>query len=157
MRRILKLVFGFLFVSTVVWGAGQLVTRSKSSQDPAADDLDVYTFWMNKQIVSRSQALRRVTSRVLMGGAVIDLREAKPSPDGLSVDVGTAMGGTALLVPKEWNVILDEQSENSQVQIALDPGAGADADAPVVDVLLRTRYGGALVGHELPSDWQRGG
>ena len=154
MRRLLKLVFGFLFVSTVVWGVGQVVTRSKSSQDSAADELDAYTFWMNKNVVARSQQLRRVTSRVLMGGATIDLRQAQPAPEGLTVDVSTLMGGTALLVPKEWNVIVDERSENAEVEIALETDA-AGPDAPVVDVLLTTRMGGALIGHELPSQWER--
>lgn len=156
MRRILKFVFGFLIVSSVAWGVGQLVTRSKSSEDPAADDLETYTFWTNKQVVASSQQLRRVTSRVLMGGATIDLRQARPAPEGLTVDVGTLMGGTALLVPKDWNVVVDERSENAEVEIALDADA-AGPDAPVVDVLLTTRMGGALVGHELPSQWERRG
>jgi hypothetical protein len=154
MRRILRFLFGFLFVSSVVWGVGQLVTRSKSSEDPAAEELEAYTFWMNKQVVAESQQLRRVTSRVLMGGASIDLRQAKPAPEGLTVDIGTLMGGTALLVPKDWNVVVDERSENAEVEIALDTEA-AGPDAPVVEVLLSTRMGGALVGHELPSQWER--
>jgi hypothetical protein len=156
MRRILKFVFGFLIVSSVAWGVGQLVTRSKSSDDPAADELETYTFWTNKQVVASSQRLRRVTSRVLMGGATIDLRQAQPAPEGLTVDVGTLMGGTALLVPKDWNVVVDERSENAEVEIALDADA-AGPDAPVVDVLLTTRMGGALVGHALPSQWVQGG
>lgn len=154
MRRILKLIFGFLVVSSIVWGAGQLFTRSKSTQDLTDDELDTYTFWMTNKVVSQSQALRRVNARVLMGGATIDLRQAQPSPDGLSVDVSTVLGGTALLVPKEWNVVVDERSENAEVEIALE--SSEDADAPVVDVLLKTQMGGALVGHELPSQWQMG-
>lgn len=154
MRRIAKLIFGFLVVSSIVWGAGQLFTRSKSTQDLTDDELDTYTFWMTNKVVSESQALRRVNARVLMGGATIDLRQAQPSPDGLSVDVSTVLGGTALLVPKEWNVVVDERSENAEVEIALE--SSEDADAPVVDVLLKTQMGGALVGHELPSQWQMG-
>ena len=150
MRRLLKLVLGFLVVSSVIWGVGQAVTRSRSSDDLADDELDVYTFWMGKEAIATSQALRRVTARVLMGGATIDLRQAQPAPEGLVVDVGTMMGGTALLVRKDWNVNVDEQSENAQVEIRLDDGAEAASDAPVVDVVLKTKYGGALVGYELP-------
>lgn len=155
MKRLLKLVLGFFVISSVVWGIGQLVTRSKSSADPAADELDVYTFWMGREVVSRSQSLRRVTARVLMGGLSLDLRQAEPAPEGLTVDIATMMGGTALLVRKDWNVTVDEQSEQSQVEIQLDTGTEAAADAPTVDVLLKTRYGGALVGHELPEQMKK--
>ncbi len=39
-----------------------------------------------------------------MAGATIDLRDAHPSPEGITVDVATVMSGTAVLVSKDWDV-----------------------------------------------------
>lgn len=150
MRRIIKWVLVFLAVNSVAWAVGQAITRSKSSADLASDELEVYTFWAGREVVSRSSNLRSVKSRVLMGGASIDLREATPSSEGITVDVGTMMGGTALLVRKDWDVQVEEQTKSSGVEVRLDSEAALPSDNPKVTVLLRTTYGGALVGYELP-------
>lgn len=151
MRRIIKWVLVLLAIDTVIWIVGQAITRSKTSADLASDDLEVYTFWSGREFVSRSPNLRSVRSRVVMGGATIDLREAIPSSDGITVDVGTMMGGTAVLVRKDWDVQVEEQTKSASVEVRLDRGTALPSDSPKVTVLLRTTYGGALVGYELSS------
>ena len=87
-----------------------------------------------------------------MGGASIDLREAVPAEEGVTVDVGTMLGGVAVLVRKDWHVEVIEQTNSASVEIALEEGAEVSADSPEVTVYLRTSYGGALVGYELPAE-----
>ena len=151
MRRILRWLLVLVAINAVAWAAGQLITRSKSSGDLDSDELDIYTFWSGREVISRSPRLKRVTSRVLMGGATIDLRQAQPSPEGITVDVGTVLGGTALLVSKDWDVRVEEQTRAAGVEVRVDTGASLPSDAPKVTVLLRTTFGGALVGYETPN------
>jgi len=86
-----------------------------------------------------------------MGGATVDLREALPSPDGLTVDIGTLMGGTAVLVSKDWDVEVEETTRSSSVEVRLDSRTETSSEQPKVTVHLATTFGGALVGYELPS------
>lgn len=150
MRRLLKWALGFLIVNSAVWFAGQAITRSKTSPDLTADEIEVYTFWNGAEFVPTSESLRSVRARILMGGATVDLREATPAPEGLTVDVGTTMGGVAVLVRKDWDVEVDEQSKSAQVEVRLDDGTEVSSESPKVTVNLATTYGGALVGYELP-------
>ncbi len=151
MRRMFKWILGFLVVNTVVWAVGQAITRSRTSHDLSGDELEFYTFWNGTEFVPQSPSLRHVKARVLMGGATVDLREALPSPDGITVDIGTLMGGIALLVSKDWDVEVVETTRASGVEVRLDSGPEASSDLPNVTVHLATTFGGALVGHDLPS------
>ena len=151
MRRIFKWILAFLVANTVVWAVGQAITRSRTSRDLSGDELEFYTFWNGTEFVPRSLSLRHVKARVLMGGATVDLREALPSPDGLTVDIGTLMGGTAVLVSKDWDVEVVETTRSSSVEVRLDSRTEASSEQPKVTVHLATTFGGALVGYELPS------
>ena len=152
MRRILKWTLGLLVINTLVWAVGQAITRSKTSRDLAADEVELYTFWNGPAFVPRSASLRRVKARVLMAGATIDLREAQPSEEGTVIDVSTLMGGTAVLVRKDWNVEVVEETNASDVEVRLDTGAEIPTDSSKMTVHLRTTLGGALVGYELPAE-----
>ena len=151
MRRIFKWILVLLVANTVVWAVGQAITRSRTSRDLSGDELEFYTFWNGTEFVPRSPSLRHVKARVLMGGATVDLRKAVPSPDGITVDIGTLMGGTAVLVSKDWNVEVVETTRASSVEVRLDSRAEASSDLPKVTVNLATTFGGALVGYKLPS------
>ena len=153
MRPTAKWLFRLMLFNAVIWAVGQAITRSKTSSDLTADDLEFYTFWNGDEHVARSDSLRRVKARTVMGGATIDLRKAIPSEQGLSVDVDTRMAGTAVLVPRGWNVDVVEETRSSEVVIKIDHVEGELADGPEVTINLRTTFGGALVGHELPADY----
>ncbi len=152
MRRTFKWLIRWMLINTLVWAVGQIITRSKTSKDLNAEDVELYSFWNGVEFVLRSSSLRRVKARVLMAGATIDLREARPSEEGLAVDVGTLMAGTAVLVPKDWNVEVVEETKASEVEIRLADGDDVSADGPKVVIYLGTTFGGALVGHKLPSE-----
>ncbi|MCZ6739336.1 MAG: hypothetical protein O7C01_06125 [Actinobacteria bacterium] len=152
MRRTFKWLIRWMLINTLVWAVGQIITRSKTSKDLNAEDVELYSFWNGVEFVLRSSSLRRVKARVLMAGATIDLREARPSEEGLAVDVGTLMAGTAVLVPRDWNVEVVEKTKASEVEIRLADGDDVSADGPKVVIYLGTTFGGALVGHKLPSE-----
>ena len=152
MRRVLKLLLGLMIINSIVWAAGQALTRSKSSKDLGAEDVELYTFWNGAEHVLRSDSLKSAKARILMGGATIDLRESEPSDQGATVDVATTLGGAAVLVRKDWDVDVIEETRNAEVEIRLDSGAAASSDAPKMTIRLATTLGGAFVGYELPKD-----
>ncbi len=148
MRRILKWALGLLVLNTLVWAVGQVIARSQTTSDVTADNVDFQAFWASPTFVPRSTSLRRVNARVVMAGATVDLRDAIPADGGAVVFVTTLLGGTAVLVRKDWDVEVVEETKSSQVEVRLDSGMELPSDSPRVTVHLRTTYGGALVGHE---------
>jgi len=152
MRRILKWVLGLLVLNTLVWAIGQAVTRSKTTSDLTSEDVELHTFWGSPTFVPRSTSLRQVTAHVVMGGATIDLRDAQPAEGGIVVNVTTLLGGTAVLVRREWDVEVVEETRSSAVEIRLDTETEVSSDGPKVTVHLRTSFGGALVGYEPSSE-----
>ena len=148
MRRILKWVLGLLALNTLVWAVGQAITRSKTSSDLTASDVDFYGFWDSPTFIPRSTSLQRVNARVVMAGATIDLREAIPADGGSVVQVTTLLGGTAVLVRRDWDVEVVEETKSSEVEVRLDSETELPPNSPKVTVHLRTTYGGALIGYE---------
>lgn len=153
MRRLAKWALGLFLLNTVVWAVGQAVARSRTSPDLSADEVELYTFWNGAEFAPSSDSLRRVKARILMGGATVDLRQAQPAEDGLEVDVGTMLGGAAVLVPKDWDVDVIEDTRSSSVEVRLDESAELPSDSPKATIQLATTYGGALVGYELPAEY----
>ena len=45
MQRTTKWFFRFMLINAVIWAVGQAITRSRTSSDLTADDLEFYTFW----------------------------------------------------------------------------------------------------------------
>ncbi len=148
MRRILKWVLGLLVLNTLVWAVGQAITRSKTTSDLTASDVDFYAFWDSPTFIPRSNSLHLVNARVVMAGATIDLREATPAEGGTVVYVTTLLGGTAVLVRKDWDIEVVEETKSAEVEVRLDSATELPPDSPKVTVHLRTTYGGALVGYE---------
>jgi hypothetical protein len=64
------------------------------------------------------------------------------------------LGGVAVLVAKDWDVEVTENTKSSTVEIRLDDGAELASNGPRVTVRIDTAYGGALVGFELPAEYQ---
>jgi hypothetical protein len=152
MRRLLKWTIRVWLINVVIWAVAQAITRSRTSRDLAGSELEFYTFWNGSEFVPESPSLRHLKARVLMGGATVDLRQVQPSPEGATIDVGTLLGGTAVLVSKDWDVEVVERTRASEVEVRLDATAEASSDRPKVTVLLGTSFGGALVGYELTSE-----
>jgi hypothetical protein len=152
MRRTFKWVLGLIVLNTLVWAVGQAITRSKTTSDLTADDVELHTFWDSPTFVPRSASLRQVNAHVVMAGATIDLREAQPAEGGAVIDVTTLLGGTAVLVRRDWDVEVVEETKSSEVEVRLDSGTETPPDSPKVTVNLRTSFGGALVGYEPSSE-----
>jgi len=152
MRRVLKLVIGLIVLNALVWAVARAINESKTTSDLTADDVEFHTFWDSPTFVPRSTSLRQVKAHVVMAGATIDLREAQPADGGTVVEVTTLLGGTAVLVRRDWDVEVVEETKSSEVEVRLDSGTDIPPNSPKVTVQLRTSFGGALVGYEPSSE-----
>jgi predicted membrane protein len=149
-NRIAKAVIWWIAANVVVWGVLQLVARKLSSGDETGDDVELYTIWCGNQFRSTAQQLRSIRAVTTMGGLELDLRSAAIGPEGADVTIRTTLGGTSLLVRRDWRVLVNEETSNAEFEDRTEDPEGLPDDAPVVRVNASTRLGGALVAYDSP-------
>lgn len=78
---------------------------------------------------------------VLMGGALVDFRNAQPSARPIRVDVLVVMGGVQIVVPSTWNVQIEADVTMGGIR---DMRSGVvDAQRPVdIEITGRVLMGG---------------
>jgi cell wall-active antibiotic response 4TMS protein YvqF len=89
----------------------QLVTRAfrgpmstQASADPMAR-LSTFAVWSGIERKPASQEFQGGDVSAVMGGARIDLRGAKPIPEGAVLDLFVWWGGVELTIPEHWKVV----------------------------------------------------
>lgn len=99
------------------------------------------------KLVCTAQKLRGAWLTAIFGGITLDLRDARPAPEGASINATAAFGGVDILVPKGWRISvrstpifggLDDKTDHSQ--------APAD-DAPMLHIDAVTVFGGVEIKH----------
>ena len=89
----------------------QLVTRAFHARGPldSVDDpsarLNTFAIWSQIDRKPASQEFRGGDVSAVMGGARIDLRRAKPAPEGAVLDLFVWWGGVEITVPEHWKVV----------------------------------------------------
>lgn len=80
--------------------------KSTSSVDPDQNDtsIDVFTILGGGNFSTRSQKLKGGNVVAVMGGAVIDVREADTQTNVIEIDVIAVMGGAEIKIPPHWQV-----------------------------------------------------
>ncbi len=91
---------------SLLTGNGKKSKRVKDSGDKDNYISGVALFsGLERKISSKSFRGGNITA--LFGGAEIDLRNAKISPDGASLDLTALFGGVEIRLPDEWNIELN--------------------------------------------------
>lgn len=142
MKRTLK-AFGLLAIAAYLAAvvAALIIKLTRPSHgDEESDTVDLVTIFTGLELASRARSFLGGTVLTMFGGAEIDLRNATPDPEGACLEVRTIFGGTEILVPEEWNVVLDAQSilggsENRA-------GATGATEGPTLRVHALTVFGG---------------
>ena len=89
----------------------QLLTRglrARSPFDPGADPtstMNSFAFWSQIGRKPVSQEFRGGDASAVMGSVRIDLRGAKPVPEGAVVDLFVWWGGVDIRVPENWKIV----------------------------------------------------
>ncbi|MGH8946947.1 MAG: hypothetical protein ACRDVL_12465 [Acidimicrobiia bacterium] len=76
----------------------------ESHAEPETEDIDLVAIFEGRHLISTADPFFGGKVLVAFGGALIDLREATPSPTGILVDLAVFMGGVSVVVPEGWRV-----------------------------------------------------
>ncbi len=113
----------------------------------ANERIHAFAMFGGTEILSQSNCLTGVDATALFGAAVVDLRAAKLSPEGASVDVTVAFGGIKILVPSGWEII----TNGLPIFGGFDNKTSRDeipSGAPRLVVRGTVAFGGVEVKHE---------
>jgi hypothetical protein len=108
---------------------------------------------MGGSAVRASDALDDAVASVMMGGLMLDLRQARPTKQPVRLEVLAIMGGVQLIVPEDWNVRIDVEAVMGGIRDGR--AAGAESERPL-DLLVSgtVLMGGLEIASRLPAWWQ---
>jgi hypothetical protein len=99
---------------------------------------------------------RRMKIVAIMGGAHLDLREARFPPGVVELDVTAVMGGIEIVVPPGLAVQMHGSAIMGGFADVDRAPANPDPDAPLLRVRGLTMMGGVAVSMRLPGESERG-
>jgi predicted membrane protein len=147
-----KSAWDFVWPAAIVFVGLVIVARWAGRTVPSSDFPDdvirATAVFGGPKIVSTAQHFQGAWLTAFFGGVTLDLRGARPAPEGASVNATIAFGGVDILVPKGWRISvrstpifggLDDKTDHS------DPPA---PDAPTLHIDAVTVFGGVDIKHE---------
>lgn len=99
------------------------------------------------KLVSSAQHFEGAWLTAFFGGVTLDLRDARPAPDGASVNATVAFGGIDIIVPKGWRISVRSTPLFGGVEDKTDRSEPPAADAPTLHVDALTVFGGVAIKH----------
>ena len=136
----------------VVAGAAIVLRWSGRSIAPGTSPEDTIrstAVFGGPKLASTSQRFQGAWLTAIFGGITLDLREARPAPDGASINATAAFGGIDLIVPKGWRISVRSTPIFGGFEDKTDRTQPPPDDAPL---LLRIdavcAFGGVQVKHE---------
>jgi cell wall-active antibiotic response 4TMS protein YvqF len=115
----------------------------------AGDDVVVASgVFSGPTVASASQAFRGASLTAVFGGVLLDLRQARPAPEGARVTATTAFGGVDILVPHGWRIAVRGTPIFGGVDDKTVHDSDLPADAPLLTVDAFAAFGGVAIKHE---------
>jgi hypothetical protein len=145
MNRLVKTLFWLLVINTAGWLGGRLLGRQFSAGNESTDEFTTATFYGGDTFVSVAPALRSGRALVVMGGLMLDLRDAALDPAGAHLSLEVTMGGAMVRVSDEWRVSVDEELKGAEVQVAVTPAEALPDEAPQLHIRVVGRGGGITI------------
>lgn len=100
------------------------------------------------KLVSTSQRFQGAWLTAIFGGVTLDLRDARPAPDGASVNATVAFGGIDIIVPRGWRISVRSTPIFGGLEDKTDYSEPPSPDAPALHVDAVTLFGGVEIKHE---------
>jgi predicted membrane protein len=100
------------------------------------------------KIVSTAQHFQGAWLTAFFGGVTLDLRGARPAPEGASVNATAAFGGVEIIVPKGWRISVRSTPIFGGLEDKTDHSELPAPDAPTLHVDALTVFGGVEIKHE---------
>jgi hypothetical protein len=124
--------------------SGRTIPAGASEQDV----LRSTAVFSGSQLVSTSQRFRGAWLTAIFGGATLDLRNARPAPEGASVNATVAFGGIDILVPRGWRISVRSTPIFGGLEDKTDHSQAPSEDAPALHVDAVSVFGGVEIKHE---------
>ena len=99
------------------------------------------------ELASSSQSFRGASLTAVFGGVTLDLRGARPAPEGATVKATAAFGGVDVIVPKGWRITVRDAGAGG-VDEQVDRSQPPAEDAPSLHVDAMALFGGVELKHE---------
>lgn len=145
-------VWAIIWPSLIVLiGLSVLLGRNRwlgsSRRSSSEDRVHGLSLFGGADVLSHSSRFTGADVLAFFGGSTLDLRQARPAPEGAIVDVTAAFGGVDILVPHGWDVRMSGipifgAFENKTADGELPP------DAPRLTVRGMVVFGGVSVKHD---------
>lgn len=114
----------------------------------AGDDVVVASgIFGGPTVANASQAFRGASLTAVFGGVVLDLRQARPAPEGARITATAAFGGIEILVPHGWRIAIKGTPIFGGVDDKTRHDADLPADAPLLRVDALAVFGGVDIKH----------
>jgi predicted membrane protein len=98
------IIGGVIVLTNARWFKGDN-WRSKTTN--SADVIDITSIFGGGERVINSQNFSGGKITSIFGGSEVDLTRAQLSPGESVIEISCIFGGTSLIVPPDWNVIID--------------------------------------------------
>lgn len=85
----------------------EVFRRRVAPSADAADHVDGTAILGSVKRLSASQSLRGGDATAVLGACVLDLRQSLLAAQGAEIDVFTLFGGVEVIVPDDWEIVLD--------------------------------------------------
>lgn len=105
-------------------------------------------FFGGPKVASSSQRFKGAWLTALFGGVTLDLRNARPAPEGASINATAAFGGIDILVPKGWRISVRSTPIFGGLEDKTDHSLVPAGDAPTLHVDALTIFGGVDIKYE---------
>ena len=128
-----------------------IIGRWTSQELPAGDTGDQVIrasgIFGGPRVASTSQEFRGAALTALFGGVTLDLRQARPAPEGASVTATAAFGGVDVIVPRGWRVKVSGTPIFGGIDDKTDRSSPPDPEAPALAVDAMAIFGGVEIKH----------
>lgn len=146
-------VWDYIWPLAIIAVGLALLTRWRGSAtapvDATADDaLTATGIFGGPTVATGSQRFHSASLTAIFGGVTLDLRGARPAPEGAVITATAAFGGIDILVPRGWNITTSGTPLFGGVDDKTDHAPDTPADAPTLHVDALALFGGVEIKHD---------
>ncbi|HYF27885.1 MAG TPA: LiaF domain-containing protein, partial [Baekduia sp.] len=141
----------FVWPAAVVVAGVLIVVRFQGREIAGAGTDDVVrstAVFSGAKAATGSQAFRGAWLTAVFGGVTLDLRGARPAPEGATVNATVAFGGADILVPEGWRIAVRSTPIFGGVDDKTRHEPPPADDAPVLHVDAVALFGGVDIKHK---------
>ena len=134
----------------IVIGVAVIARRGGSlPRGPAGEDVVRATgIFGGPEIASTSQRFKGASLTAIFGGVTLDVRHARPDPEGATVTATAAFGGIDIIVPRGWRVTVRGTPIFGGLNDKTERVGDLSEDPPTLVIDAVAIFGGVEVKHD---------